>query len=110
MACCKIPAASKVSESIPQFRGIGIQQETEVRGGVSEPSLDQRRNVPLFKPGRLVNGFAIDGGANIGLCQRDAAVTAGIFRPRNYTLVRLAPSPRPKWILVYDMFDWDRVC
>ena len=56
-----ILTAAKLTVPICQLRGIRVQQEPKVRGGIGEPSSDDRRHIPLLESDSLIDGLAICG-------------------------------------------------
>src|SRR5207245_2701666 len=94
---------------VPQLRRIGVQQETEIRGGAAEPSLNDGCDVPLFEPRGLVDVLRIYRRTDVGLCQGNVAVATRIRRPGIDPVIRVPGRPGQIRVLADDLVRADRV-
>ena len=105
----RIFAAAERAVPIPQLGGVGIQQQTEIRRGVGEPSPNDGCHIPLLESRRLIDVLRRHRRPDVCLRQRDVVITTRIRRPGIDAVVRVACCTRQNGVLVDDRVRGDGI-
>jgi len=105
----RVFAAAEHAVPIPQLGGVGIQQQTEIRRGVGEPSPNDGCHIPLVESRRLIDVSRRHRRPDVCLRQRDVVITTRIRSPGSDAVVRVARRSGQNGVLVHDRVRGDRI-